>query len=132
MISSVDHFFMYLLTIYVSFWKMYIQVFCPFFIQTLNLFLLCNILAVWPQTEITNIKYPHMDFPGGPLVSTPCFQHRGHGFNPTCCEAWPEVIIIIKYPHRHDFLIPLLFLFKYLFKYNVSLEELYKGILFGY
>ena len=22
------------------------------------------------------------DFPGGPVVKTPCFQRRGHGFDP--------------------------------------------------
>ena len=22
------------------------------------------------------------EFSGGPMVKTPCFQHRGHGFNP--------------------------------------------------
>ena len=38
------------------------------------------------------------DFPGGPVVKTPCFQCRGHKFNPwlgnedpACCAAWPQI-----------------------------------------
>ena len=37
------------------------------------------------------------DFPGGPVVRTPCFHCRGHGFHPwsgsedpTCQLAWPK------------------------------------------
>ena len=38
-----------------------------------------------------------MDCPGRPVVKAPCFQCRGHRFNPclgnwdlTCCTAWPK------------------------------------------
>ena len=38
-----------------------------------------------------------MDFFGGPMVKTLCFQYRGHGFNPwlgnkdpTCHKAWSK------------------------------------------
>ena len=34
------------------------------------------------KTIIVNIKMPHRDFPGGPVVSTLCFHCRGHGFDP--------------------------------------------------
>ena len=33
-------------------------------------------------TTIKKIKTAALDFPGGPIVKTPCFQRREHGFNP--------------------------------------------------
>ena len=43
------------------------------------------------------------DFPGGPLVKTPCFQCRRHGFDPcsgsehpACHVVWPEEKKIIE------------------------------------
>ena len=42
-------------------------------------------------------KKINQDFPGGPVFKTPCFQHRGHGFNPwledkdpTCHRVQPK------------------------------------------
>ena len=40
----------------------------------------------------------HLDFTGGPVVKTLCFQCREHGFNPwsgkdpTCFAVWPKYI----------------------------------------
>ena len=35
-----------------------------------------------PFLNIFDLMFYHRDFPGGPLVKTPCFHCRGHGFNP--------------------------------------------------
>ena len=47
--------------------------------------------------NIINKKCMLRDFPGGPVVKTPCSQCRGHGFDPwsgnedpTCHTAWPK------------------------------------------
>ena len=37
-------------------------------------------LVGWPRTNFKNFKF--WEFPGGPVVRTPCFHCRGHGFNP--------------------------------------------------
>ena len=46
---------------------------------------LCKIFYKEYFTFITVFKY-HLkklrDFPGGPVVMTPCFQSRGHEFDP--------------------------------------------------
>ena len=43
------------------------------------------------------VKSPCRDFPSSPVVKTPCFHCRGHGFDPwsgnsdpTHCVMWPD------------------------------------------
>ena len=41
---------------------------------------LIRIIIIITIFQIRKLK--HMDFPGGPVVKTPHFQSKGHGFNP--------------------------------------------------
>ena len=57
----------------------------------------CTYLIFWNILLSSLIKYLNRDFSGIPVIMTPCFQCRGHEFNPwswnqgpTCHNAWPK------------------------------------------
>ena len=40
-------------------------------------------LEDWGELELQTLRNAPKDFPGGPVVEMPHFQHRGHRFNPS-------------------------------------------------
>ena len=69
------------------------------FSQSVPVLLWCRLLShksylAKPQEENGTKQNIHLwrDFPGGPVVGTPCFHYRGHGFYPSWGTRIPNAV----------------------------------------